>query len=357
MRRRLTTVEFIKRAIETHGDVYDYSLVEYIGAHRKVKIICLIHGIFEQVAGSHLTGCRCPVCFGTRRSTTEEFIKKSKVIYGNLHNYSLVEYKDNATKIKIICNEHGIFEKFPNNYLNGKGCPACIGKKKLNAEEFIKKSKIIHGNLYDYSLVEYKNNHTKVKIICKMHGVFEQKPNNHFNGQGCSKCAGLNTLDAIKKHIKLLSEIGVESRLNNNNLEVKCHNCKKWHIQTIANSWTRIQSAHGKKCGENNLYCSDECKNSCPVFNHKSNHIDPRSIIAVDKTEQELTRLCQNNILKQIQCDEKGYNYCEKCGDIIDVELHHTHEVSKYGVGSINSSGHILLCAGCHTELHSDCKN
>ena len=34
-----------------------------------------------------------------------------------------------------------------------------------------------------------KNNKTKVKIICSEHGVFEQKPNSHLNGNGCPHCA------------------------------------------------------------------------------------------------------------------------------------------------------------------------
>ena len=56
--------------------------------------------------------------------------------------------------------------------------------KRLTIEEFIIKSNKVHNNKYDYSLVKYKNNHTPVKIICPIHGIFEQIPNNHFK-QGC----------------------------------------------------------------------------------------------------------------------------------------------------------------------------
>ena len=48
--------------------------------------------------------------------------------------------------------------------------------KKLTTEDFILKSSEIHNNKYDYSLVEYIDNKTKVKIICPEHGVFEQRP-------------------------------------------------------------------------------------------------------------------------------------------------------------------------------------
>jgi hypothetical protein len=66
--------------------------------------------------------------------------------------------------------------------------------RKLTQKEFIEKSRKSHGDEYDYSLVEYKNNYTKVKIICLKHGVFEQKPHHHFSGKGCPKCYGRNEL-------------------------------------------------------------------------------------------------------------------------------------------------------------------
>ena len=40
---------------------------------------------------------------------------------------------------------------------------------RMTIEEFIKKAKAVHGDKYDYSLVEYKNSITKVKIICPIH--------------------------------------------------------------------------------------------------------------------------------------------------------------------------------------------
>lgn len=55
-------------------------------------------------------------------------------------------------------------------------------------QEFIEKSISVHGNKYDYSLSKYVNNYTKLKIICKEHGVFEQNANNHYNNKGCPKC-------------------------------------------------------------------------------------------------------------------------------------------------------------------------
>jgi hypothetical protein len=60
--------------------------------------------------------------------------------------------------------------------------------KPLTKEQFIEKSNKIHNNKYEYSLVEYKNKRTKVKIICSIHGVFYKTPHNHLIGQGCNCC-------------------------------------------------------------------------------------------------------------------------------------------------------------------------
>jgi hypothetical protein len=52
-------------------------------------------------------------------------------------------------------------------------------------EEFIEKSKEIHGDEYEYSKVNYVNAHTQVIINCKIHGYFEQRPMCHLRGNGC----------------------------------------------------------------------------------------------------------------------------------------------------------------------------
>lgn len=60
-------------------------------------------------------------------------------------------------------------------------------KRKTN-EEFIKESRLIHGNRYDYSKVEYINQLTRVCIICPEHGEFWQTPKQHLRGRGCYAC-------------------------------------------------------------------------------------------------------------------------------------------------------------------------
>lgn len=65
----------------------------------------------------------------------------------------------------------------------------CFKKmRKLTTAEFINRAKVIHGDKYDYNLVDYKGRKTKVKIICPVHGIIEQSPESHLSGKGCQKC-------------------------------------------------------------------------------------------------------------------------------------------------------------------------
>lgn len=60
--------------------------------------------------------------------------------------------------------------------------------KKRTTSEFIELATKKHNGKYIYDFVEYVDSETKVHIICPIHGVFDQKPNNHLQGQGCLKC-------------------------------------------------------------------------------------------------------------------------------------------------------------------------
>jgi hypothetical protein len=115
------------------------------------------------------------------------FIRKSILKHGKYYDYSFVNYINAKTKVRIICPEHGEFEQIPDNHTRSHGCPNCGGSKKLTNDEFIIKAKEKHKNKYDYSLVEYMNNLTKINIICPKHGEFKQRPSDHLN-YGCNKC-------------------------------------------------------------------------------------------------------------------------------------------------------------------------
>ena len=68
-------------------------------------------------------------------------------------------------------------------------------------ELFIEKSKLIHGDKYDYFKVDYRKSKVNVIITCKVHGDFLQTPNTHLRGANCNKCA--SQILANKKKITI----------------------------------------------------------------------------------------------------------------------------------------------------------
>ena len=107
----------------------------------------------------------------------EQFIKEAKEIHGDKYEYDEYDYynKDNKSRFKIKCKEHGYFyETYYNHIKLKRGCQICYNnhKKEIHREyvkTLLEKAKKIHNNYYDYSLVDLnKSVKEKNTIICPM---------------------------------------------------------------------------------------------------------------------------------------------------------------------------------------------
>jgi len=205
----IKTQSFIDKAVVKHGSTYDYSKVDYVDSKTKVIIICKEHGEFRQKTYVHLYGHGCSKCSKeNKRSNTQEFIKKSHILYDHKYDYSLVEYRGSQEKVIIVCKEHGEFHQTPNNHLRGGKCYHCTTEhnNKVRVARFTKQfhelAQKVHGREYDYSEYIYVNTKTKGKIICSLHGPFMQTPDCHITKKaGCRTCA--HNLAAARNGIKL----------------------------------------------------------------------------------------------------------------------------------------------------------
>lgn len=138
-----------------------------------------------------------------KTKTKEEFITDAKLVHGDKYSYSDVLYKNNYTKVSILCHTHGSFSQAPRDHLKGQNCPKCASNRHTReyvkfsttnkTEVFIIKAQEIHKCRYIYTNVEYVDNKTKVNIVCKQHGTFFQSPMNHLEGKGCPKCGAIRT--------------------------------------------------------------------------------------------------------------------------------------------------------------------
>ena len=368
------TTEFINKAKEIHGDKYDYSKVEYVKAMKKVIITCKEHGDFEQTPNGHLSkgsGCRkCSTEINSDklRKTTEQFIEESIQIHGDKYDYSKVEYKYAREKVIIICKEHGEFLQTPNSHLSKEsGCIKCAGSYKSNTEEFVKKSKEIHCDNYDYSKVKYIKANEKIIIICKKHGKFEQRPNNHLNGLGCYKCGHNMSIFSNNDFTNYAKEIHNDKydyfKVNyikmNEKVIIICKDHGEFE-QTPSNHITHKQGC--QKCANNYLSNTTEFiekaikmhgdKYDYSKVNYINNHTKV-SIICNEHGEYEQTP--QNHLF--------GYK-CRYCGIetmktnqktdiddfIINANIKHNNKYDYSKINYINARTKIIIICKKHGE-------
>lgn len=116
-------------------------------------------------------------------------------MHGNLYNYSLVEYKTAHDNVTIICEHHGHFEQRPANHVAGKqGCPVCAKQKttshtRKSLQHYLPKLIELHSDKYDFSNFNYNNYKSKGSVLCSCGNVFEITMEHLLRGQGCNSCA------------------------------------------------------------------------------------------------------------------------------------------------------------------------
>lgn len=141
------TKTFTKNAGKIHKNKYDYSKVDYIDENTPVTIICPIHGEFTQKPVHHLKKNGCQKCGydSVKKKLSlgkEKFIEKAKAKFGDLYDYSLVDYINTDTPVTIICQKHGEFRIRPylhTRVLKGKNTGYC---QKCSYEMAVAKRKI-----------------------------------------------------------------------------------------------------------------------------------------------------------------------------------------------------------------------
>ena len=207
---------FIKKAREIHEEKYDYSQSIYVNGMTKLKIVCPIHGVFEQTPSKHLSGQGCPKCGHNSFMTTETLIEEARKIHDGKYDYSKTEYIDYNTKVCIICPEHGEFWQYPYQHIDRKnGCPKCgniatASKLSKTREDFIEDAIKVHGDKYTFKDTMYKNSTTRIKVNCRKHGMFEILPSNLLQGYGCPKCR-CNYSKEENEVANFIGELNIES--------------------------------------------------------------------------------------------------------------------------------------------------
>ena len=154
--------------------------------------------------------CSLDIQKNSRILNKEIFIKRAKEIHGDFYVYDDVIYKGMHKKVKIFCKKcDDYFYQTPTGHLQGKSCIKCYS---LSKDDFIKKSKEIHGEVkYDYSNINYKGSKYKVNIYCNKHKKeFSQLVSSHIKGCGCPECSK----EERTKRKKYTTEFFIERAIN-----------------------------------------------------------------------------------------------------------------------------------------------
>lgn len=325
-KQKKTLSEFVLEARKIHGDKYDYSFVNYVNAHTKIKIKCKICGnIFEQTPLSHLHGNGCPICGRNKANnsitlTKDEFIERAKKVHGDKYDYSKVEYINSRTPVKIICPEHGEFWQTPNAHLVGKGCQICGNGNRSSVFEkeisdFLKSNdvkvettnrEILHGDEIDILLPEYG-----VGIECD--GIYwhsEKFKNKNYHLNKTLKCQekGIRLIHIFEDEWESKKEVWKSTLLNiihKNQNKIYARKCK---IKEISGSESKLfldeNHLQGNCASSINLgLFYNDILISLMTF-RKSRHF-----IGNGKHQWELTRFCSAKNLEVVGAASKLLHY------------------------------------------------
>lgn len=325
--KSLSKEEYIKRCHIIHNNKYDYGLTDYTKMSRHITIICPTHGPFIQLAGNHLYHKNgCPICGKEdwyitmfKEFTTERFIQEGQKIYGDTFDYSKTNYINSKTNVIIICKIHGEFSQRPSHHLdttneNKLGCPSCaminMGlEKRIPFEQFLTRSIKTHGlDTYDYSLSNYQVLKDKIKIICPIHGLFEQMAMTHLNGNGCPKCKLSKGEKSILnycnlRNIKVISEF-----------EITTNNTYRLFDFNLSEYQTMIEY-HG-------IHHYAPCS-----FGSKRPNIDMETLTRTVKSDYQKKLYCKNNGIRLLVIPYWNYKFIDL---ILDNHLYGTNHQIPY---------------------------
>ena len=270
------TYKEVKKYIESFG--YELLSEVYINANTKLKIKCSNGHIFERTFSKFKQTQNCPYCTKTRKWTIEEIRE-----YLNNIGYTLIsnEYKNNQTKLDMICSEgHGIKMTF-GNIQQGKRCHICSRKisseKKKHTYDFV--NEYIENFGYKLLSKKYIDQDKKLKIKCPKGHIFKMSFCKFKQGQRCPECCKNKKMtheEFMGKFYKQnpnANNIEILGTYINSTTKIKCR-CKvdKYEWETIPSvllnqkcGCPQCNSSKGEKriaryLNENNMYYEEQYK-------------------------------------------------------------------------------------------------
>lgn len=268
--KRLTKLDFINNCKRLFPkEDFDYSETVYVNERTPVKIKSEKYGIIIKSPHEIMKGRLNDAYYSEQRKNKqhEDFIKKEKLFidemsekYKNAYSFENFIYKGWHEKSTITCSKHGDFSITPSNLYNGHGCPKCSHHHKYTNEEFIEKLKMIFGERYEYSKVNYVNNRTNVILSCPKHGDFKSIPHNLlYAKQGCPLC-NMSRLENImfqyltdnkvnfvfQKKFNWLGKQSIDFYLPDSNIAIECQGEQHFRPVSFSSNKDNLKGSFSK---------------------------------------------------------------------------------------------------------------
>ena len=216
-----------------------------------------------------------------------EYLERIKKVHNNLYTYPNLGYTKMVCNINAVCKKHGEFTQKASKHLQGNGCPKCAREKlykktSFTTEDFIAKSKEVHGDRYDYSKTVYTKNKCKVEIICKVHGSFWQREDVHRKGSHCPICSKSHYDERRKSTQKKLIE----------------------KFKTIHNDFYSYEKVnHSSHKDKVEIICSKHGSFSQSLYHHSQGHGCPSCSMQLSKNQNEINKFINDLGIETIKND------------------------------------------------------
>jgi len=358
-----TKEEYIEEAKKVHDNRFDYSLIKDLPKRdTRVDIICPLHGIFEQSFHKHLQGNSCKKCSNERvakeiiERAKQKFKQEAELLHNNIYDYSKSIYISATDNIIIICGTHGEFEQTPNSHLNGNGCKKCaIENTKLRMsipwETYKLQLEKLYNNIYDYSKVEWKGVDEKIIVICKIHGEFIIRPQDHKHGRGCQKCSKETKIQYNKHDTEMFVQMAKKiwgDTYDYSKVDYKDSNTKIIVICEKHGEYEQIPTNHlkygcgscGREANKRNIELKEKCKSEFVskantihenIYDYSSTHyVDSISKVTVICKIHGVFSITPSNHLRDKGCPDCGKEY-SRLAKLKDFDEYQPEFIKLYG--------------------------
>lgn len=163
------------------------------------------------------------------------------------------------------------------------------------------------------------------------------------NWKGGGTTLGVVIYEACKDTLGLYEDIRKQE--GTEILEAKCVYCGCWFAPTYNAIRSRLRAINNLNCGEQRLYCSENCKLACPTYRRRT----------YPKGFKHTTSREVSTYLRQIVLERDNWT-CQICGKTIkeaQLHVHHMDPVAQNPMFQNDIDSCVTLCKGCHKMVHS----